>query len=125
MDKIIINILTKRACLPTTLISDRGPAFVSQVIKEMSGVLGITLRHDTAKHAETILMPEQSHASIKQALKIETGEQRALWHENVVNAVLNYNTFYHTSNGCEPSRDFGWHYPYNILDSKLRIHPQQ
>ena len=39
----LINILTKHAYLPTTIISDKGTAFMSQVIKEVTGVLGITL----------------------------------------------------------------------------------
>ena len=72
---VLINIMTKHAYLPTTLISDKGTAFMSQVIKEVTGVLGITLKHATTKHAQTIGLPEQSHASIKQALKIETGEE--------------------------------------------------
>ena len=72
--EVIISIMTKDAYLPTTLISDKGTAFTSHVIKEMTGVLGITLKHATTKHAQTIGLLERSHASIKQALKIETGD---------------------------------------------------
>ena len=54
---------------------------MSHVIKEVAGVLGITLKHATTKHAQTIGLLVQSHASIKQALKIETGERRSLWHK--------------------------------------------
>ena len=95
--KVLINIMTKQAYLPTTLISDKGTAFTSQVFKEVTGVLGITLKHATTKHAQTIGLLERSHASIKQALKIETGERRSLWHKYINIAVLNYNTSYHTS----------------------------
>ena len=123
--KVLINIMTKHAYLPTTLISDKGTAFMSQVIKEVTGVLGITLKHATTKHAQTIGLLEQSHASIKQALKIETGERRSLWHKYNNIAVLNYNTSYHTSIGCEPSRVFHGRIPYNVLDLKLGIRPQQ
>ena len=118
--KVLINIMTKHAYLPTTLISDKGMAFMSHVIKEVSGVLGITL-----KHAQTIGLLERSHASIKQALKIETGEWRSFWHQYINVAVLNYNTSYHTSIGCEPSRDFHGRIPYNALDLKLGNCPQQ
>ena len=48
--KVLINIMTKHAYLPTTLISDKGTAFTSHVIKEVAGVLGITLKHATTKH---------------------------------------------------------------------------
>ena len=123
--KVLINILTKHAYLPTTLISDKGTAFVSHVIKEVASVLGITLKHATTKHAQTIGLLERSQASIKQALKIETGERRSLWQKNVIIAVLNCNTSHHTSIGCEPSRVFHGLNPYNVLDLKRGIRPQQ
>ena len=116
--------MTKHAYLPTTLISDKGTAFMSHVIKEAAGVLGITLKHTTTKHAQTIGLLERSHTSIKQALKIETGKRRSLWHKYNNIAVLNYNTSYHTSTGCEPSRVFHGRIPYNVLDLKLGIRPQ-
>ena len=122
---VLINIMTKHAYLPTTLISDKGTAFTSHVIKEVAGVLGVTLKHATTKHAQTIGLLERSHASIKKALKIETGERRSLWHKYVNIAVLNYNTSYHTSIGCEPSRVFHGRIPYSILDLKLGIRPQR
>ena len=119
--KVIINIMTKHAYLPTTLISDRGTAFTSHVIKKVAGVLGITLKHATTKHAQTVGLLERSHVSIKQALEIETGERRSLWHNNVSIAVLNYNTSYHASIVCEPSRVIHGRIPYNILD----VRPQK
>ena len=98
---------------------------MSHVSKEVAGVHGITLKHSTTKHARTIGLLERSHASHKQALKIETGKRRSLWHKYVNIAVLNYNTSYHTSTGCEPSRGFHERIPYKILDTKMGIRPQQ
>ena len=91
----------------------------------MAGVHGISLKHASTKHAQRIGLLERAHASIKQALKIETGERRSLWHKYVSIAVLNYNTSYHTSIGCEPSRVFHGRIPYNILDLKTGIRPQE
>ena len=51
IDKVSINIMTKHAYLPATLISDKGTALLSHVITEVAGVLGITLKHATTKHA--------------------------------------------------------------------------
>ena len=65
--KVIINIMTKHAYLPTTLISDKGSAFPSHVNKYLARVLGITLKHGTIKHAQTIELVQRSHAPIKQA----------------------------------------------------------
>ena len=86
------------AHLPKTIISDIGSAFVSHVMEEVADALGITLQHDTTNHAQTTELVEQSNKmssglSLKQALKIETGERRSLWHKNVSNAVLNYHTY--------------------------------
>ena len=58
-------------------------------------------------------------------MKIETGERRSLWHKYINIAVLNYNTSYHTSIGCEPSRVLHGRIPYNVLDLKMGIRPQQ
>ena len=91
----------------------------------MAGNVGITLKHATTKHAQIIGLLEQYHASIKQALKIETGELRSLWHKCVSIAVLNHNTSDHTSIGCEPSRVFHGLNPYIILDLKMGIRPRK
>ena len=123
--KVINNIMTKHAYLPTTLISDKGTTITSHVFKGVAGVIGNTLKHVSTKHAQTLGLLEPSHASIKQALKIEKGERRSLWHKYVSIALLIYNTCYHASIGCEPSRVFHGRIPYNILDLKMGIHPQK
>ena len=82
--------MSKHAYLPKTLLSDKGTAFISHVIEEMAGVPGITLKHATTKHAQTIGLLEWSHVSIKQTLKVEAGKWRSLWHNYVSIAVLNY-----------------------------------
>ena len=91
----------------------------------MAGVFGETLKHATTKHSQAIGILERSNASMKQALKIEPGERRSSWHLYVNIAVLNYNTSYHASIGCEPSRVFYGRIPYITLSSNLGIRPQQ
>ena len=123
--KVIINIMTKHAYLPTTLISDKGTAFMSHILKELAGVLGITVKRGTTQHSQTNGLLEQSHASIEKTLEIETGERRSLWPKRVSIAVLNNNTPYHTSNDSEPSSVFhGRRLLYKLLDLKLGISPQ-
>ena len=116
--KVITNIMTKHSYLPTALNSDKGTAFMSHVIEEVAVVLGKTLKHATTKHAQTDGLLKISHALIKLALKIETGERRPLGHKYVSFAVLTYNTSYHTSIGYAPSRDFQGRIPHNILELK-------
>ena len=45
-------------------------------------------------------------------------------HKYVQIAVMNHNTTYHESTGCEPSTVFHGRIPYNALDLKLGIKPQ-
>ena len=115
--------MTKHAYLPTTLITDQGTAFTSKLIAENAQILCIQLKCATTKHPQTIGKLEHTHASLKTNLKMASGDYRRQWHKYLPLAVLNYNTTYHDSLGCEPSRIFHGRIPYNILDHKLGLNP--
>ena len=53
-DKVRIEIMTEHADLQKTVISDKGSAFVSNVIKEVAGFFGITLKRANTKLSQTI-----------------------------------------------------------------------
>ena len=74
--KALIDIMTKQAYLPTTLITDKGTAFTSMIIAEITQILGITLKCATTKHPQTIGKLERTHASLKPNLKMACGEYR-------------------------------------------------
>ena len=121
--KVIIDIMTKHTYLPTTLITDKGSAFTSKLVAEIAQILGIQIKCATTKHPQTIGKLERTHASLKTNLKMASGEYRRQWHKYLPLAVLNYNTSYHSTLGCEPSRIFHGRIPYNILDHKLGLNP--
>ena len=98
---------------------------MSQAIKELAEVLGITVEHATKKHAQTFGLLQRTHASLTKTLEIETVERKSMWHKYVNLTVLNYNTSYHTSIGCEPSRVFNGRVQYNVVDLKMGIRPQK
>ena len=123
--KVIIDIMTKHSYLPTTLITDKGSAFTSKILEEITAILGITLKCATTKHPQTIGKLERTHASLKTNLKMASGEYRRQWHKYLPLAVLNYNTTYHASIGCEPSKVFHGRIPYNVLDHKLENNPNK
>ena len=123
--KVIIDIMTKHSYLPTTLITDKGSAFTSTIIAEITQILGVTLKCATTKHPQTIGKLERTHASLKTNLKMASGEYRRQWHKYLPLAVLNYNTTYHSSIGCEPSKVFHGRIPYNVLDHKLGNNPNK
>ena len=123
VSKVIMDILCKHTYLPTTIITDLGTQFNAQVTHEIAAVLGIEMKHATMKHAQTIGLLERIHDSVKTHLKAATGEFRNNWHKYLPLAVLNHNTTYHASLGCEPSRVFHGRIPHNILDYKLGYNP--
>ena len=61
---------------------------------EVPKFFGLTLHHATTKHAQLIGMLEETHASLNEALTIETSERKSLWHKyvNIANPsyVLQY-----------------------------------
>ena len=121
--KVIIDIMTRHAYLPTLIITDKGSVFVSHVSHEVAEIQGIKLKHAKTKHAQTIGVLERAHATIKTSLKMASGEYRRQWHKYLPIAILNYNTKYHFSIDCEPSRVFHGRVPNNILDHRLRFIP--
>ena len=82
------------------------------------------ITHASTKHAQTNGILERTHASIKTALKTSTSERRSMWHKYAQIAVINYNTVYHETLGCEPSTVFHGRIPYNVLDLKLGNKPK-
>ena len=52
--KVRIDIITKHAYLPTTLVTDKGIAFTSTIIAEITPISRITLKCATTKHPQTI-----------------------------------------------------------------------
>ena len=109
--------------LPTVILTDEGSQFRSEVVNQIAQTLDIRISHASTKHAPTIGILERTHASLKTSLKISTGERRSMWHKYVQIAVMNYNTSYHESLGCEPTTVFHGRIPYNILNIKLGLKP--
>ena len=107
--KVLIDIMTKHAYLPTTIITDRGTAFTSEILAEKTQILGNTIKCVTTKHLQT-------HVSLETNLKMASGEYRRQWHKYLPLAVLIYKTTYHSSIGCEPSKVFQGRILYNVLD---------
>ena len=123
--RVLVDIMTHHIYLPNTVISDKGTQFMSEFMADATRTLGLQLRHATTKHAQTIGILERCHASLKESLKISTGERRTMWHQCVAIATLHYNTSYHSALGCKPSRVFHGKIPYNVLDLKFGIRNAQ
>ena len=122
--RCIVDVMTRHCYLPTVILTDKGSQFRSEVINQIAQTLDIRISHASTKHAQTIGILERTNASLKTALKISTEERRSMWHKYVQIAVMNYNTSYNESLGCEPTTVFHGRIPYNILDIKLGLKPE-
>ena len=122
--RCIIDVMTRHCYLPTIILTDKGSQFRPDIVNQIAQTLDIRISHASTKHAQTIGILERTHASLKTSLKISTGERRSMWHKYVQIAVMNYNTSYHESLGCEPTTVFHGRIPYNILDIKLGLEPE-
>ena len=122
--RCIIDVMTRHCYLPTVILTAKGSKFRSEVVNQIAQTLDIRIGRASTKHAQTIGNLERNHASLKTSLKISTGERRSMWHKYVQIAVMNYNTSYHESLGCEPTTVFHGRIPYNILDIKLGLKPK-
>ena len=85
------NITTKQAYLPTTLIPDRGSDFVSQVIKEVVGVLSITPLQSRLKQmrcSNDLTRQSNKHWRLKQASEDLCGiNTAALWSSITIHLI--------------------------------------
>ena len=122
--RCIFDVLTRHCYLPTVILTHKGSQFRSEVVNQIAQTLDIRISQASVKHAQAIGIPERTHASLKTSLKISTGERRSMWHRYVQTAVMNYNTSYHESLGCEPTAVFHGRISYNILDIKLGLKPE-
>ena len=85
--KVLLDIMTKHAYLPTKLITDKGTAFTSTLIAEITQVLGFTLKCATTKHPQIFGKLERTHVSLKTNFKMECEEYRRQWHKYLPLAV--------------------------------------
>ena len=92
----------------TLILSDKVSQFRSEVVAEITQILEIQISHASTKHAQTIGILERTHASIKTALKISTGERRSMWHKYVQIAVMNYNTTCQQHTGLRTVHGIPW-----------------
>jgi len=56
--------------LPESIISDRGPQFVAEIIRELNRMLGIESKLSTAFHPQTDRQTERVNQELEQYLRI-------------------------------------------------------
>ena len=80
--------LFARVGIPEEIVSDQGTNFMSQLVKELCGSLGISKLTSTAYHPETNGLVERFNGSLKAMLRTFVQDQPRTW-----DAVLPYVLF--------------------------------
>ena len=107
--KVIFDIMAKHTYLPTTLITDKGTAFTSNLVAEIAQMLGIQIKYGLiaiTKHPQANGKLEHTHCRLTANLKMASRDYRRQWHKYLQLAVIKNNMTYHATLGCEPSRFF-------------------
>ena len=90
--KLYLHYVWKHHGLPTGIVSDRGPQFTSQVMKDICKRLGIQPWLSTAYHPQTNRQTERINRDLQQYLRIFTSENQDEWVSWLPLAQFSYNT---------------------------------
>ena len=78
--------------LPKIIISDLRTSFVSELLRELTNMQEIQLKHASLKHPQVVGVVECSHNAFKRTLKLNTNEQWSDWCKYVQLAAFIYNS---------------------------------
>ena len=84
------------------IVSDRGPQFVSQFIKDLYMLLGIEGNPSTAYHPQTDGQTERMNQEIEQYLRIYINHHQDDWSDWIPMAAFSYNNKINVSTGFSP-----------------------
>jgi transposase InsO family protein len=108
--RLFLNHAWKLHGLPRSVVSDRGPQFVSEFTKELYRLLGIQLASSTAYHPQTDGQTERVNQELEQYLRLFVNERQDNWDELLPMAEFQYNNRVHSSTRQSPFMlDTGMH----------------
>jgi transposase InsO family protein len=98
--------------LPRKIISDRGPQFAAQFMKDLNKLLGITTNLSTAYHPQTDGQTERINQEIEQYLRVFVNYRQTDWFEWLSCAEFSYNDKIQSSTGFSPFYVNSGRHPY-------------
>lgn len=106
---------------PKTIVSDNGPAFVSEIFAQMSKLLEIKHIKTTRYHPQSNGGIERYHRTLGQYVRAYAQKQSSDWHKYVPYFSFSYNTTVHTTTGFAPhTLVFGYDIEIPISTKKAR-----
>ena len=100
--KLFLRQIFPRFGLPSKIISDRDPRFVSKFMKELCRLMGITQNVSTAYHPRTDGQSERSNQWLEQYLQFWVDHQQTNWHHYLPLAKFAHNSWKNKATGCSP-----------------------
>ena len=88
--------------LPVTALSDRGPQFAAEFMKELNEILGIKTKLLMVYHPQTDGQMEQVNQKIEQYLRMFISHRQNNWPEWIICAKFAYNNKIHTATHISP-----------------------
>jgi hypothetical protein len=88
--------------LPSKVVSDRGPQFVAEFMRELYRLLGISLAASTAYHPETDGQTERLNQELEQYIRLFVNQRQDNWDELLPLGEFAYNNHIHSATQHTP-----------------------
>ena len=85
-----------------SVVSDRGPQFVAELIRELNKMLGIETKLSTAYHLQTNRQMERTNQELKQYLRMYVNHRQNNWAEWLATAEFAFNNKIYTATKSSP-----------------------
>jgi transposase InsO family protein len=130
MARLFITYIWRTHGPPDTIVSDRGPQFISEFWNELCRILGIKLKLSTANHAPTDGQTEIMNQYIDQRLRPFVNYYQDNWSELLPMIDYAQATLPHESTGLspfqiefgyEPRTSFDWNRPKEPATPRERL----
>jgi len=79
--RIFWDYIWKLHSLPESIVSDRGPQFTAEIMKELNELLGIQIKLSTTYHSQTNRQTERVNQELEQYLWVFIDHQQEQWPE--------------------------------------------
>ena len=100
--ELFLRQIFPRFGLPSKIISDRDPRFISKFMKELCHLMGITQNVSTAYHPRTDGQSERSNQWLEQYLHFWVDHQQTNWHHYLPLAEFAHNSWKNEATGQSP-----------------------
>ena len=100
--ELFLRQIFPRFGLPSKIISDRDPRFVSKFMKELCRLMGITQNVSMAYHPQTDGQAERSNQWLEQYLRFWVDHQQTNWHHYLPLAKFAHNSWKNEATGKSP-----------------------